>query len=79
MQQPPRKPNVAGGLFAALIVVFIFGFFVGLPVIGWLFLVAAFIGLWVATAGQRAKERAAEQPQSDRPWRTDRTDDQNEA
>lgn len=75
MSQPPRKPNIAGGMFAALIVVFIFGFFAGLPVYGWVLLVALFIGLWVATAGQRAKERTTEQPRSDRPWRTDRTDE----
>jgi hypothetical protein len=71
-EQPPQKINAAGGIFAALIVVFIFGFFVGLPIIGWVLLVAAFVGLWVATVGQRWKERAAENPMPDRPWRTDR-------
>lgn len=72
--QPPRKINATGGIFAALIVIFVYGFFAGLPVFGWLALVAAFVGLWVATAGQRAKEQATEQPQPDRPWR-DRNDD----
>ncbi|MER5896918.1 hypothetical protein [Streptomyces sp. NPDC001876] len=75
MDQPPSKVNVTGGIFAALIAVFIFGFFVGLPVFVWVLLVAAFIGLWVATAGQRAKERAAEQPRPDRPWRNDGPDE----
>lgn len=69
MAQQPRQINTAGGIFAALIVVFIFGFFVGLPVIVWVLLVAAFVGLWVATAGQRAREKDAEQPRPDRPWR----------
>jgi hypothetical protein len=70
-QQPPRKINATGGIFAALIVIFVYGSFAGLPVIVWVLLVAAFIGLWVATAGQRAKERATDQP-PDRPWRADR-------
>ncbi|MBL1083448.1 hypothetical protein JK359_15940 [Streptomyces actinomycinicus] len=72
MSESPRQINKAGGIFAALIVVFIFGFFVGLPVIVWVLLAAAFVGLWVATAGQRAQERATEEPQSDRPWRHNR-------
>ena len=75
MQQPPQKVNVTGGIFAALIVVFIFGFFVGLPIIVWVLLVAAFVGLWVATAGPRAQERSTRQPQSDRPWRINRNDE----
>ncbi|MET7713771.1 hypothetical protein [Streptomyces sp. NPDC005407] len=75
MQQPPRI-NAAGGLFAALIVVFVYGFFAGLPIIGWVLLGAAFIGLWVATAGKRAQERATDQPLPDRPWRADRTTEQ---
>ena len=72
MVQPPRQINTAGGIFAALIVVFIFGFFVGLPIIVWVLLAAAFVGLWVATAGQRAQERSTQQPQPDRPWRINR-------
>lgn len=75
MAQHPRQINTAGGIFAALIVVFVFGFFIGLPIIAWVLLVAAFIGLWVATAGRRAEERATEQPRSDRPWRDNRTDE----
>ncbi|MHB9861999.1 hypothetical protein [Streptomyces sp. YIM S03343] len=75
MQQPQKRINTAGGIFAALIVLFIFGFFVGLPPIGWALLVAAFVGLWVATAGQRMKERAAEDRLPDRPWRSNRTDE----
>lgn len=55
-----------------MIVVFVFGFFVGLPVIVWVLLAAAFVGLWVATAGKRAAEREAEQPRSERPWRDNR-------
>jgi type III secretory pathway component EscV len=72
MPQPPRAITAAGGFFAALIVVFVFGFFVGLPVIVWVLLVAAFVGLWVATAGKRAAERDTEQPRSERPWRDNR-------
>jgi hypothetical protein len=75
MAQHPRQINTAGGIFAALIVVFVFGFFVGLPPIGWVLLVAAFVGLWVATARQRAQEKATEQPRPDRPWRDNRTDE----
>ncbi|MGY4902587.1 hypothetical protein [Streptomyces sp. 900116325] len=75
MEQPPGKINVTGGIFAALIFLFIFGFFVGLPVFAWVLLVAAFIGLWVATSGKRAAERATEQPRPDRPWRSDSTDE----
>ena len=72
MPQSPKGVDAASGLFAALIVVFIFGFFVGLPVFAWVLLVAAFVGLWVATAGRRARERDTEKPQSDRPWRDNR-------
>lgn len=63
------KTNIAGGLFAALIFLFIFGFFVGLPLIGWVLLVAAFIGLWVATAHQRQVERNTQPVLSNRPWK----------
>lgn len=73
-QQPPIRINVPGGLFAALIVIFVYGFFAGLTVLGWVLLVAAFIGLWVATVGQRAKEQATDQPQPDRPWRNRNND-----
>lgn len=72
MSQPPRAINAAGGFFAALIVIFVFGFFIGLPVIVWVLLAAAFVGLWVATAGKRAQERDTEQPRSERPWRDNR-------
>lgn len=71
--QPPSKANVTGGLFAALIVVSVVGFFVGLPVIVWVFLIAAFIGLWYATAGRRGKDWGTDR--QDRPWRNDRTDE----
>jgi uncharacterized BrkB/YihY/UPF0761 family membrane protein len=75
MQQPPQKINATGGIFAALIVVFIFGFFIGLPILVGVLLIAAFVGLWVATAGQRLKERAAEDRLPDRPWRANRNDE----
>lgn len=74
MQQPPKKINAAGGVFAGLIVVFVYGFFVGLPAMWWVLLVAAFVGLWFATARQREEERDTDEPPPDRPWRTDRTD-----
>lgn len=76
MPQPPRAINAAGGFFAALIVVFVFGFFVGLPVIVWILLIAAFAGLWVATAGKRAAERDTERPRSERPWRDNRDNEE---
>ncbi|MER7811768.1 hypothetical protein [Streptomyces sp900116325] len=66
---------MTGGIFAALIGVFIFGFFVGLPVFAWVLLVAAFIGLWVAAAGKRGEGWGTDQPSSDRPWRADSIDD----
>lgn len=71
MQTQSVKPNWAGGMFAFLIVLFIFGFFVGLPVIGWAVLLAAFVGLWVTTSKQRAHERQESDPvlTGDRPWR----------
>lgn len=75
MARPSNGVNATGGLFAALIVVLIFGFFIGLPIIVWVFLIAAIIGLWVATAGKRAAKRAAEPSQPDRPWRANRTDE----
>lgn len=78
MTQPPRSINATGGFFAALIVIFVFGFFIGLPVIVWILLVAAFVGLWVATAGKRAQEREAEPSRSERPWRDNRDNRDNE-
>jgi hypothetical protein len=42
----------AGGAFMALIVLFFFGLFKGLPVIGWALWVAAFLGLFVACMGR---------------------------
>lgn len=68
MQTTQKKTNVAGGLFAMLIVLFLFGFFVGLPLVGWGLLLAAFVGLWVATAHQRSVEREQEPVLSNRPW-----------
>ena len=65
--QTPRA-NVAGGLFAALIFLFVFGFFIGLPLMGWVLLVAAFVGLWVATSHQRSVEREQRPMEPDRPW-----------
>ncbi|MFC8262682.1 hypothetical protein ACFUNF_34990 [Streptomyces sp. NPDC057291] len=67
---------MTGGTFAALIFLFIFGFFVGLPVFAWVLLVAAFIGLWVATAGKRGEDWGTKRPPPDRPWRADSTDEE---
>lgn len=72
MDQPPRQINAVGGIFAALIFLFVVGFLIGLPIWGWVLLMAAFIGLWAATAGKRAEEKATEQPLPDRPWRANR-------
>ena len=66
--QTQTKTNYAGGLFAMLIVLFLFGVFVGLPLVGWGLLFAAFVGLWVATAHQRAVESEQRPVLSDRPW-----------
>lgn len=71
--QHPRKINVVGGIFAALIVIGVYGLFEGLPAIAWVALVAAFIGLWVAAAGKRPEGKADKAP--DRPWRNNRTDE----
>lgn len=62
--------DVAKGVFAGLIVLVLFGVFVGLPVVVWFLLIAAIIGLAVATAGRREKEREQERkvPQQRRPW-----------
>lgn len=69
MQTQKVQTNVAGGLFAMLIVLFLFGVFVGLPLVGWGLLFAAFVGLWVATASQRDAERETRPVLSDRPWK----------
>jgi hypothetical protein len=69
MKVSDHRPNIAGGLFAALIFLFIVGFFIGIPVFAWVLLVAAFIGLWVATASQRAEEKQKEPSPNPRPWR----------
>lgn len=68
MENTPRL-NLTGGVFAALVFLFIFGFFVGLPIIVWVFLVAALIGLWVATSKAREVERQHREPEDARPWR----------
>lgn len=64
------KNDVAVGLFAGLIVMFLFGFFVGLPLIGWFLLIAAFVGLFVATGARRSQEseEARTVPTPRRPW-----------
>ena len=58
-----KKTNVTGGVFAALIFLLLVGVFVGLPVIVWVFLGAALVGLWVAHFYDR--DRSSE---STRPW-----------
>jgi cell division protein FtsX len=69
METETPRLNKTGGVFAAMIFLFVFGFFVGLPIIVWVFLVAAFIGLWVATSKVREVERQRHEPESARPWR----------
>jgi predicted lipid-binding transport protein (Tim44 family) len=69
MKTSDRHPNIAGGFFASLIFLFVFGFFIGLPAFVWVLLIAAFIGLWVATTSQRAEEKQNESPLNPRPWR----------
>lgn len=61
--QKQKKANVGGGLFAALIFLLLFGIFVGLPVVVWVILGAAFIGLWVAYGYDTTRS-----VDSDRPW-----------
>ena len=61
--QKQKQVNVGGGLFAALIFLVLFGIFVGLPVIVWVALGAAFIGLWVAYRYDTTRSAP-----SDRPW-----------
>jgi predicted lipid-binding transport protein (Tim44 family) len=64
-----HKSDVATGFFAGLIVLLLFGFFLGLPVVVWFLLIAAFVGLWVATADRRKAERTeAKVPTQRRPW-----------
>lgn len=62
------KSDVAVGVFAGLIVLLLVGVFVGLPVFVWALLIAAFVGLFVATADRRAVERAHRVPTQRRPW-----------
>lgn len=71
MQTQSTHTNWAGGAFAFLVILFLFGMFVGLPIVGWGLLFAAFVGLWVATSKQRAHERQESYPEyvGDRPWR----------
>jgi predicted membrane metal-binding protein len=61
--QKQKQVNVGGGLFAALIFLLLVGVFVGLPVIVWVFLGAALVGLWVAHFYDR--DRSSE---TVRPW-----------
>lgn len=65
-----NRSDVPTGLFAGLIVMFLLGFFVGLPVIGWFLLIAAFVGLFVATGKRRVREseEARTVPTPRRPW-----------
>lgn len=71
MQTQNVHTNWAGGAFAFLVILFLFGMFVGLPIFGWGLLLAAFAGLWVATSKQRAHERedGYSEYTGDRPWR----------
>lgn len=57
-----KKINTTAGLFAALIFLILAGIFVGLPMILWLIIGAAVVGLWVATF--YSTERSTES----RPW-----------
>ena len=65
-----HKSDVATGFFAGLIVLLLFGFFVGLPVVVWALLIAALVGLFVATSKRREAERQArtQVPTQRRPW-----------
>lgn len=65
-----NRIDVPTGIFAGLIVMFLFGLFIGLPIIGWFLLIAAFVGLFVATSKRRANEReqAHTVPTPRRPW-----------
>lgn len=58
-----KKTNVTGGVFAALIFLLLVGVFVGLPIIVWVFLGAALVGLWVAHFYDR--DRSSD---TARPW-----------
>lgn len=71
MSQP--RADAASGVFAGLIVLFLIGVFIGLPVILWWILIAAFVGLFVATAERRTAERRARAstPAPRRPWDKD--------
>lgn len=62
------KSDVAVGVFAGLIVLLLFGVFVGLPVVVWFLLIAAFVGLFVATADRRAVEKEHRVSTQRRPW-----------
>ena len=64
------KSDVPAGVFAALIVLFLFGMFIGLPLVVWALLVAAFVGLFVATSKRRAEEKTQlkDVPTQRRPW-----------
>ncbi|WP_181765903.1 hypothetical protein [Streptomyces albidus (ex Kaewkla and Franco 2022)] len=67
------KVDVAAGVFAALVLFLVIGFFL-MPILPWLFVVAAFLGFLVATRGRREHERKTgdpyEYPTLDRrrPW-----------
>lgn len=64
------RPDVAKGIFVGLMVVFLFGMFVGLPLVVWFLLIAAFVGTFVATASRREHEQEEERkvPHQRRPW-----------
>jgi hypothetical protein len=69
-QEQKQKINKVDGAYAALTVLFIFGLFIGLPLIVWPFWLAAVIGLWIATPERRAVKREEQRSAlSDRPWR----------
>lgn len=66
MQSTQRQTNVTGGLVSAIVVVLLFGVFVGLPVFVWVFLLAALFGIWVATSS-RSKDELSQA--NARPWK----------
>lgn len=57
-----KKTNVTAGVIAALVFLILVGIFVGLPVIMWLFLGAAVVGVWVS------KVYSTERSTDSRPW-----------
>jgi hypothetical protein len=70
IEQRKQQTNKVDGAWAALVVLFVIGCFVGLPLMVWPFWLAAVIGLWVATPERRAAKREEQRSVlSDRPWR----------